>query len=86
MGSKPSRKLEVLIKTLQHHLTKSNAVPLSMDEDGIGMKEVPVPTPSHSEIARPRHDGSPDKVIVYSFFVKNNGMILNVCGNSIIHH
>ena len=57
-----------------------------MDEDGIGMKEVPVPTPSHSEIARPRHDGSPDKVIVYSFFVKNNGMIIKVCGNSIIHN
>ena len=74
----PSRKLDILVAVLKHHLGTPDAPPLEMAADC----ETTVPRPAepvpHGDLARPTHPGTPDKVVVYLYFVQNNSFVLNV--------
>jgi len=67
-----SKKLDVLIKVIEHHLKDDNASPLFIDADGnlVASSEPvpPAPTPP-----------SCDKIVVYSAFPSNNPLIVAVC-------
>ncbi|KAH8069437.1 P-loop containing nucleoside triphosphate hydrolase protein [Cristinia sonorae] len=82
----PSRKLDVLVQVITHHLKTPNAAYLkstkregfkgAFDKYDVTADEVgPPPPPSHDKLG---HINGPDKIIVYSAFPSNNPLIVNV--------
>lgn len=73
-----SKKLDVLVKLVKHHLGDDNRHPFKVDNDELveNKDELP-PHPEKS---------APDKIVVYSAFPSNNFLILKVCFEMINTH
>jgi hypothetical protein len=71
-----SRKLEVLVAVLTHHLAEDNVTPLQMAEDKIHV----LPIPDHAWEAA--GDEKPDKIIVYCAFPSSNNLVEAACSIS----
>jgi hypothetical protein len=65
-----SKKIDTLLKVLQHHLDADNAPPLgTADGELVGPQNVAMPPPP---------DNTPDKIVVYCAFPSNNEFIKEV--------